>query len=646
MMKPMQEIMAANPLADRKDAVEALLSMCRPLIPYYSANKALLFLGSTGAHYGEKSAAMESWARILWGLAPLFAGDNTALPADLRQEIEQLQALYRQGMLHGTDPEDPEYWGDIIDCEQKMVETAAIALALLIAPKVFWEPLSEQERDQVYRWLDGINNHEVHPNNWRYFRILTNLAFMRLELPYREVRLEEDFALIENCYMGDGWYFDGKPEQMDYYIPFAMHYYGLIWSKLSDSVRFADPQVLKQRAREFAGDFILWFSDDGTEVPFGRSLTYRFAHCAFFSALAFAEVEGLPWGQTRRIVMQNLRSWFSRPIFDNGGILTIGYRYPNLLMSEKYNAPGSPYWAFKAFLFLALPEDHPFWTSKEEPIPVLKQPQILKNHMLAVHDTGKSGTHVMLFPAGQHCAEHGNSSAKYEKFVYSNRFGFSISRGYGLAAGAFDNTLAWSEAWEEHYRMRYGCEAFQTADGMIWMKYRMLHNVMGESTIVPLTDGWHIRIHIITADREVKLADGGFAISAQADFQYQPGRGNGIYGEAAGYRTEHGVFALFPWGTSGIAALGTGQVELISAFPNTNLYSNLTLIPTVKRVAQPGESCFVTLVYASMEQKQPEEIRICPQITRSSQGMEVCYKNERKAIRINHRNANCTFTFS
>ena len=49
---------------------------------------ALLKVGSTAAHYGEKDARMEGWARILWGLGPLFGGDNTALPAE-QQKLEE-----------------------------------------------------------------------------------------------------------------------------------------------------------------------------------------------------------------------------------------------------------------------------------------------------------------------------------------------------------------------------------------------------------------------------------------------------------------------------------------------------------------------------------------------------------------------------
>ena len=94
--------------------------------------------------------------------------------------------------------------------------------------------------------------------------------------------MEEDRAVIEGCYEGDGWYHDGNKGQLDYYIPFAIHFYGLLYAKFMVK---EDPEysyILKERGRKFADDFIYWFDKDGREIPYGRSLTYRFAHGAFF----------------------------------------------------------------------------------------------------------------------------------------------------------------------------------------------------------------------------------------------------------------------------------------------------------------------------------------------------------------------------
>ena len=326
--------LAANPMQTRQDAVTALLDLIRPLKSFYSPGDALLKVGNTAAHYGEKDALMEGWARILWGLGPLFGGDNTTLPAEQQAEIAAWGDLYRTGLIHGTDPSHPEYWGDIFDYDQKMVETAALDLALCLAPDMLWTPLTDAQKQNVYRWLNQMNAHRIHPNNWRFFRILTNMTFARLGLPYDTDQLKDDFGVVEHCYTGGGWYFDGNPGQMDYYIPFAMHFYSLIWSALSPLDADGYATKLKTRSGEFAGDFIQWFSDDGAELPFGRSLTYRFAHAAFFAAYAFAgaQNESIPWGAVRHTVLTNLHHWFQYPITDAAGVLTIGYQYPNLLM--------------------------------------------------------------------------------------------------------------------------------------------------------------------------------------------------------------------------------------------------------------------------------------------------------------------------
>ena len=39
---------------------------------------------------------------------------------------------YRDGIIHGTTPEDEEYWGDMFDFDQKMVEAPAVAFSMLL----------------------------------------------------------------------------------------------------------------------------------------------------------------------------------------------------------------------------------------------------------------------------------------------------------------------------------------------------------------------------------------------------------------------------------------------------------------------------------------------------------------------------------
>lgn len=302
--------------------------------------------------------------------------------------------------------------------------------------------------------------------------------------------------------------------------------------------------------------------------------------------------------------MRNLRYWAGQPIFDRDGILTIGYRYPNLFMSEKYNAPGSPYWSFKTFLALAMPQEHPFWRAEEKEVAHDKQRYLVRPHMLITHEEN----HALIYPVGQHCMEHGASAAKYEKFVYSNQFGFSVPRGTTLESGAFDNTLAVSAKGENFYRMRYGVERFEMTENYSRTFYHIGRSVSAESIIVPL-GAWHVRIHHIVTDEAIDVADGGFAIPKEQCNTVVAGRDSGKYQENMVNRKENAIFCYFPWGISGIVGIcdterGIGidaHPELVQAFPNTNLLHNLTVIPTLRATLEKGQHTLISCVYADAE---------------------------------------------
>lgn len=566
-----------NPLRTRGDVELALSQLLDPVKGHFTVGNAGLHLGAHAAHYGESSARMEAFSRMLWGLAPLWSrgGGREYLP------------LFRAGLVNGTDPAHPAYWGKPFDCDQKIVEMAAIATTLMLCGERM--DFTRREAENLHAWLAAADGLRLPQNNWLFFRVLVQAAFRRMGWPWNRAQLEEDLARLDGWYLGDGWYCDGEPTQVDYYIPFGMHYYGLIYAWAMERDDPGRSGIFKERAAEFAGDFLYWFEDGGRAVPFGRSLTYRFAQGAFFSALALAGVETVPWGVMKSRVLGSLRDWFAQPIFTADGLLTVGYGYPNLFMSEQYNAPGSPYWALKAFLCLALPEEHPFWQAEEE-IPELAEQKLLpRARMLAARDH----TQVQLFPAGQMCVNQlGQIAAKYEKLVYSSRFGFSVSRGDSLEEGAFDSCLAVSEAGEERWRMQRGFEDFRVETGHTWRRFSPLPGVTVEVTVTPCFPS-HRREYVITTGRPIDVADGGFAIPAELD-----GR---AYSEDMVEWTADGVAARFPWGTSAIRCEeGGGTPVLVKAWPNTNLLHPLTRIPTIRLRLEAGTHRLVTLVTGSV----------------------------------------------
>lgn len=293
-------------------------------------------------------------------------------------------------------------------------------------------------------------------------------------------------------------------------------------------------------------------------------------------------------GAIKGIVLRNLRWWFRQPIFNADGTLTIGYAYPNLVMAENYNAPGSPYWAMKTFLPLALPEDHPFWQSEELPLPRLKERSVQQApHLVICRQEEKR--HVVAFNTGHRSTnEHTHTSAKYEKFAYSNVFGFSVPRAeWGLAQGAFDSMLALSEG-DRIYRVKRTVEEHEIRDGVLYFRWKPWSDVEVRTWLASGTP-WHIRVHRIQTDRYLDLADGGFALGIEELDRTADARNLTEPAQA---------MASYPWGGSGIRLLyGNGTPQLVYPNANTNLMRSRTVIPTVTASLNPGVGWLATAVY-------------------------------------------------
>ncbi|MUT65207.1 DUF2264 domain-containing protein [Paenibacillus sp. NEAU-GSW1] len=568
----------SNPLITRKHMQDAVHQLCDPLIPYYSAGKAHLKLGAAGSGCTNETAEMEGFSRVLWGLASLAAGGGDSA----------LWEIYREGIRNGTNPAHEEYWGVVNDYDQKLVEMAAIGFAIAIAPEQIWMPLTAEEQQRFIAWLNQMNVRPLYDCNWLFFLVVVNLGFKKAGLPYDQLQMTKNLERIDDFYLAEGWYADGIGGHCDYYGPFGIHYYGLLyaaWMGEEDPERAA---LYKKRAANFAQTFIYWFAEDGSALPYGRSLAYRFSQAAFWSALAYAETEAVPYGVMKGIILRHLRWWFRQPIFQSDGTLTIGYRYPNLIMAENYNAPGSPYWAMKAFLPLALPVEHPFWQAEELPLPKLNEWTVQAPPHLVICRQ-KAGDHVVAFNSGHHATnDHTHTAAKYEKFAYSNRFGFSVPRAeYGLGQGAYDSMLALSEG-DRIYRVKRMAEQSKIDGRTLYMKWKPWRDVEVQTWIIAGTP-WHVRVHCITTPRYLEVADGGFALGVEDDGGKRSLKLEQSEGEA---------WAASAWGMSGIKLLyGGGAAELVHPNANTNVLHARTVIPTVVAKLEPGIHWLATGVY-------------------------------------------------
>ena len=207
----------------KKDFQNLLMEILTPLIPCYSREKAELILGVTATNYDQKAIRLEAFSRPLWGLVPFWAGGGSA---------PVFEKIYRKGLATGTDPDGAEYWGGFHAFDQRFVEMAAIAYGLILVPEKLWEPLTEKEKDNLAKWLYGINEYELPICNWILFAVLVNVALKKLGRPYDGEKLEYYLKGADTFYLGEGWYQDGDSGQKDYYVSFAIHFYSLFYAKV------------------------------------------------------------------------------------------------------------------------------------------------------------------------------------------------------------------------------------------------------------------------------------------------------------------------------------------------------------------------------------------------------------------------------
>lgn len=563
-----------NPLQTREDLQRAVRELVALLDHHTSPGGAWIVPGQFAADYSTAGTGLEGFARRLWGLAPLAAGggDFTGW------------ARIREGLAAGTDPRHPEYWGDPHSHDVRLVEMASLGSALALARPQIWDPLPQSAKENLARYLNFANSQKMVDNNWLFFCVLANLGLEAVGLEPDRKATQAALDGIEAMYLSDGWYTDGHTRQRDYYIAFAMHYYALVYSKCAKD---ADPALVeryRERARVFAADFIHWFTAGGSALPFGRSLTYRFAQASFWGALAYAGVEALPWGVIKGLLLRHIRWWAKQPIFTDSGVLSVGYGYPNIIMAEQYNAPGSPYWALKSFLPLALPADHPFWLADEAPLPPLQRRRIMPHAGMVVCRDGEDD-HVIALATGQwqNTWPMRHAEQKYSKFAYSTAFGFCVDAGQPWA----DNMLAFSEDGRRWAGRRDSLEHRISLDGMMYSKWQPMPQVEVE-TWLRQHDCWHLRIHRVQTSRCVQTVEGGFPANAGASDLIR-GRDSHTGDDRA---LVHGQ-----GGSSGILDLSANRrPEISSVEPNVNVLYPRAVAPLLRKTIDPGTHVFVTAI--------------------------------------------------
>ncbi|WP_372349232.1 DUF2264 domain-containing protein [Streptomyces sp. KL116D] len=429
---------------------------------------ALLDLPGRPSGSGVRSDGLEGYARTFLAAGFRVAG---AEGKDPHGWLER----YAQGLTAGTRTpgrDDAESWPLILDHHvqgQPMVESASVALGLMLTRPWLWDRLDGDVQDRAEKWLRGSITHVPAPNNWYLFpfMVASFLESVGRGDAATARALDRALDLMETWYRGDGWYADGDGRAFDHYNGWALHLYPLLHAHLSGdaalSARFGP------RLREHLEGFSLLFGADGAPIHFGRSLTYRFAASAAVGIGAVTGHTPLSPGTSRRLISGNLRYFLERGSVTDDGLLSLGWHGPHEATLQNYSGPASPYWASKGFVALLAPEGDPLWTATEEPAPSEGPDRVLALPApgLLIQSTRGDGIVRLHNHGSDHVRPHEGEFATQEDALYG-RQAYSTHTGPTAVPNVRDNHLSVEVDGVGSVRRRVHPQGAGHGDGWGW----------------------------------------------------------------------------------------------------------------------------------------------------------------------------------
>lgn len=304
------------------------------------------------AHYpglpssnGRRSDGMEAFARMFPVAGSWLAAGRPDRVTAGGKELS-LAAVFRQGVLAGTDPAGPEHWGDIEDNDQRIVEAADIALGLWLSRRQIWERLTDGERQQIARWLARGLQVEVYDGNWELFPTMVHTVLRALGVDTRaaDERARTRYEHFKSSYRGNGWFFD-PPNGFDYYNAWSIHY-ELFWLDRIDPS--FDPAFIRKTSAEFSGFIKHAFGPHGYPMM-GRSSCYRMAATAPLLAATQLAPEQVSPGEATRALDATWRYFMQRDAMRDGTV-TAGFCGTNLELVANYSGPASCLWALRSLI--------------------------------------------------------------------------------------------------------------------------------------------------------------------------------------------------------------------------------------------------------------------------------------------------------
>ena len=299
-------------------------------------------------------------------------------------------------------------------------EFGGLFKTLLLMPETLWSHYSEKQKEEMVVSISKWAHHRTTQNNWRIFNIITLSFLKKYGYEIDDDLLKNHLLWVASYHSGNGWYLE---QTYNYYSISLFIVYTTIWNRTFGDEHYPEiAEIIEKSAQKLMESITGFFARDGYINMWSRSICYRtWVSGAFPVASMLKDTTVLDPGLARRLCSGSLLQFVTREEFYYNEIPSLGFYGQKEYMVQNYSCAASPFLMFLPFICLALPDDSPFWTAKEnegfwEDLKDNSRKTVLDNPGLVLANHGKTGTSEII--PGKVYYDDPN----YSKLIYNTHF--------------------------------------------------------------------------------------------------------------------------------------------------------------------------------------------------------------------------------